>query len=67
LGVEHAKAWKINTYLLIGNNVRLKEEGDQLIWSLNPVRAYVPRLCYKALTKEGRADQKFGGGKLYGN
>jgi hypothetical protein len=34
---------------------------------LNPIKAYVPRLCYKALTKEGREDQKFGGGKLYGN
>jgi hypothetical protein len=57
LGAEYAEEWKRYTDLLIDNNVRLKEEEDQLIWSLNPVGAYVPRLGYKALVEEGREDQ----------
>jgi hypothetical protein len=40
-------------------NVRLKDEEDQLIWSLNPVGAYVPKIGYKALIEEGREGHHF--------
>jgi hypothetical protein len=43
LGAEYVEEWKRYTDLLIVNNVRLKEEEDQLIWSLNPTGAYVPK------------------------
>jgi len=46
------------TNLIIDNSVRLKEEENHLIWSLNPTGAYIPKIDYKALAKEGREDQQ---------
>jgi hypothetical protein len=39
------------------NNVRIREEDDQLLWSLNPSGDYVPKVGYKALVEEGREEQ----------
>jgi hypothetical protein len=36
------------------NNVRIREEDDQLLWYLNPSGDYVTKVGYKALIEEGR-------------
>jgi hypothetical protein len=51
---EYVEAWQRYTNTLKYNNVKIKEDDDQLVWSLNPTGKCVPRICYKALTKEKR-------------
>jgi hypothetical protein len=54
LGEDLDEAWKTYTDALKDNNVKIREDDDQLLWSLDPTRTYVPKLGYKALTEEGR-------------
>jgi hypothetical protein len=65
LGEDLAEAWKSYTMPLKDNNVKLGEDEDQLLWSLNPSRTYAPKLGYRALVEEGLVG--FGGGESYGS
>jgi hypothetical protein len=66
LGEEYVEAWQRYKDTLKDNNVKIREDDDQLVWSLNPIGTYVPKIGYKALDEKGRYN-KDGGGKPYGN
>jgi hypothetical protein len=51
------KVWKSYTDALKDSNVKLGEDEDQLLWSLNPSRTYAPKLGYRALVEEGLVGQ----------
>jgi hypothetical protein len=57
LGEEYATTWKRYIDILKDSNVRIREDDDQLVWSLNPIGTYVPKIGYKALVEEGREEQ----------
>jgi hypothetical protein len=50
---ENAEIWECYTQKLRSCFINLNDEEDQLIWSLNPIGNYEPRLGYKALAIEG--------------
>jgi hypothetical protein len=52
-----AEAWKSYTDALKDNNVKIGEEDDHQLWSLNPIGTYVPKLGYRALVEEGLEGQ----------
>jgi hypothetical protein len=55
---EFVEEWKGYTKVLKDNNVKIQEDDDQLIWSLNPSGTYVPKLGYRALAEEGLEGQQ---------
>jgi hypothetical protein len=57
LGEDIVEAWKTYTNSLNDTNVKIREEDDQLLWSLDPTRTCVPKLGYKALSEEGLEGQ----------
>lgn len=54
--MEYAAKRQRFTVILKYSNARIREEDDQLIWSLNPTGKYVPKIGYKDLTEEGREE-----------
>jgi hypothetical protein len=57
LGEDLVEAWKSYIDALKDRNVKIGEEDDQLLWSLNPTGTYVPKLGYRALVEEGLEGQ----------
>lgn len=43
------------------------DEEDWILWSLNPIREYVPIIGYKALLQRAEMIYNFGGGNWLGN
>ena len=51
------KDWKSYTDALKDSNVKIREEDDQLLWSVNLSGTYVPNLGYRTLAEEGLVGQ----------
>jgi hypothetical protein len=37
-------------------NDRIREQDDHLVWSLNPLVVYLPKIRYKSLVEEGKEE-----------
>jgi hypothetical protein len=58
--------WENYILKLKSIHVRLKDEEDSLIWSLNPLGTYTPKEGYKALASQGNLGVQMWCGKRFG-
>jgi hypothetical protein len=57
LGEDFVEVWKSYIDALKDKNFKIREDDDQLLWSLNPTGTYVPKLGYIELVEEGLEGQ----------
>jgi hypothetical protein len=53
LNEDYKETWTSYIKNLRKCNIFINEEEDELLWSVNPMGGYVPRIGYKMLAMEG--------------